>query len=96
MVLKGDKEFAISGKQKDSVREETDAVSGTTIMSVRNQHQKPLHPLNLQRKEVEVRREKGTSEAGVRLGRPIDSRAETSLKVLALICEQRLWVTSFR
>ena len=30
MVLKEDKEFAIHGKQKDTVREETDAVSGTT------------------------------------------------------------------
>ena len=68
MVLKGDKEFAVSGKQKDSVREETNAV-------LRNQHQKPLHPRSHQHKEVEVRRVKGTSEAGVRLGRPLDSRA---------------------
>ena len=52
--------------------------SGTIIMSVRNQHQKPLHPLSHQHQEVEVRREKGTSEAGVRLGRPIDRRAKTS------------------
>ena len=34
MVLKEDKEFAISGEQEDSVREETNAVSGTTVMSV--------------------------------------------------------------
>ena len=46
VVLKKDKEFAISGKQEGSVREETNAVSGTTIMSVRNQHRKPLHPLS--------------------------------------------------
>ena len=38
----------------------------------------PLHPLSHQNKEVEVRREKGTSEAGVRLERWIDMRAETS------------------
>ena len=50
MVLKGDKEFAVSGKQKDSVREETNAV-------LRNQHQKPFHPLSNQHREVEVRRE---------------------------------------
>ena len=31
-----------------------------------------------QHKDVEVRRGKGTSEAGVRLGSRIDSRAETS------------------
>ena len=30
MVLKMDKEFAINGKQKGSVREETSVVSGTT------------------------------------------------------------------
>ena len=78
MVLKEDKEFAISGKQKDNVREETNAVSGTTVMSVQNRHQKPFHPLSHQHQEVEVRREKGFSEAGVRLGRPIDSRAKTS------------------
>ena len=60
MVLKGDKEFAVSGKQKDSVREETNAV-------LRNQHQKPLHPLSYQHREVEVRREnnvRGRSESG--------------------------------
>ena len=75
---------AINGKQKDSVRGETNAVSSTTMMSVRNQHQKPLHPLSHQRKEVEVRWEKGTSEAGVRPGSSRDSRAETSWKVFAL------------
>ena len=79
VVLKEDKENAINGKQKDSVREETNVVSGTMKISVRNQHQKPLHPLSHQHKEmVEVRREKETSEARVRLGRPIDSGAGTS------------------
>ena len=57
MVLKGDKEFAIYGKQEGSVREETNAVSGTTVTSVQDQHPKPLHPLSHQHKEVEVRRE---------------------------------------
>ena len=84
MALKDEKEFAFSGKQKGSVREETNGVSGTKVMNVQNRHQKPLHPLNHQYQEVEVRREKGASEAGVRLGRPIDSRAETSWKVLEL------------
>ena len=78
MVLKDEKEFAVSGKQKGSVREETNAVSGTTVMSVQNRHRKPLHPLSHQHKEVEMRREKGASEAGARLGRPIGSRAKTS------------------
>ena len=78
MVLKEDKEFAISGKQKGSVRDETNSVSGTTVMSVQNQHQKPLHPLSHQHKEVEVRREKGPSEVGAHLGSPIDGRAKTS------------------
>ena len=58
VVLKEDKEFAVGGKQKDSVREETNAVFGTTVMSVQNRHQKPLHPLSHQHQEVEVRREK--------------------------------------
>ena len=84
VVLIEEKEFAISGKQKGSVREETSAVSAATVMSVQNRHRKPLHPLSHHHQEVEVRREKGTSEAGVRLGRPIDSRAKTSWKVLAL------------
>ena len=83
VVLEGDKELAISGKLKDSVREETNAVSGTTVMSVQNRHQKPLHPLNHQHQEVEVRREKGASEAEASLGSPTDSRAKTSGKVLA-------------
>ena len=78
VVLKGDKEFTVSGKQKDSVREETNAVSATTVMCVQNQHQKPFHPLSHQHKEVEVRREKGTSGTGIHLVSPIDIRAETS------------------
>ena len=77
VVLKKDKEFAINGKQKGSVQEEINAVSGTTVMSVQNQHQKPLHLQRHQNQEVEVRREKGASGAGVRPGRPIDSRAKT-------------------
>ena len=64
--------------ERGSVREETNAVSGTTGLGVQYRHQKPLHPLSHQHQEVEVRREKGASEAGVRLGRPIDSRAKTS------------------
>ena len=54
--------------QNGSVREETNAVSDTTVMTVRNQHQKLLHLLSHQHKEVEVRREKGSSDARVRLG----------------------------
>ena len=82
--LKEEKEFAISGKQEGSVREETNAVSGTTVMSVQNRQQKPLHPLSHQHQEVEVRREEGSTEAGVHLGKPIDSRAKTSGKLLEL------------
>ena len=40
--------------------------------------------LSHQLQEEEVRREKGASEAGVRLGRLINSRAKTFRKVLAL------------
>ena len=54
------------------------------VMSVQNQHPKPLHLLSHQHKEVEVRREKEPSEVGVHLGGPIDSRAKTSWKVFAL------------
>ena len=77
-MLKEDKENAISGKQKDSVREGTSVVSGTMKTSVQNRHQRPLHPLSHQHKEVEVRRGRRATEAGVHLGRPIDSRAKTS------------------
>ena len=62
-MLKEDKENAINGKQKDSVREETSVVSGTIKISVQNQHPKPLHPLNHQHKEIDVHRGKRTSEA---------------------------------
>ena len=64
---------------KGHVRVETNAVRGTTVMSVQNQHQKPLHPLShqhKQHKEVQVHRGNRTSEAGVHLGSPIDSRAK--------------------
>ena len=79
MVLKEEKEFAISGKQKDSVREETNAVSSTTVVSVQNRHQKPRILLSHQHQEVEVRLEKETSsEAEAGLASPTDSRAKTS------------------
>ena len=73
-----EKEFAISGKQKGSVREETNAVSGTRVMIVQNRHQKPLRPLSHQHQEEEVHREKGASEAEASLGSPTDRRAKTS------------------
>ena len=78
MVLKKEKDFAISKNQKVSVREETNAVSDTTVMIVQNRHQKPLHPRSHQHQEVEVRREKGVAEAEASLGSPTDSRAKTS------------------
>ena len=65
MALKEEKEFAVSGKQKDSVGEETSAVSGTRVTIVQNRHQKPLHFVSHEHQEVEVRREKGASEVGV-------------------------------
>ena len=76
MALKEKREFASGGKRKGSVREETNAVSGTKDMKVQNRHQKPPHPLSHQHQEVEVRRERGGSEAGVLLGSSIDSRAK--------------------
>ena len=83
VVLDEDKKFAISGKQKDNVREETNAVSSTVKISVQNRHQKPLHRLNHQHKEVEVRRGKRISEDGVNLGSSLDSRAKTTWKAFA-------------
>ena len=77
-VLKEDKENAMNGKQKDSVREETSVVAGTMRISVQSRHQTPLRPPNHQHKEVEVRRGKRTSEAGVHLGSSRDSRAKTA------------------
>ena len=82
-VLEEDRENVINGQQKDSVREETSVVSGTMRISVQIRHQKPLHPLNHQHKEVEVRRGKRTSTAGVRLGSSLGSRAKTAEKVFA-------------
>ena len=77
--------------KKVSARRETNAVSGTRVTVVRNRHRKPLHRLSHQHQEVEVRREKGASEAEASLGRPIDSRAKTSWKVLALIYVGDYW-----
>ena len=82
VALKEEKKVAISGKQKAtgdqcSFRHESDdrapkPTSKTTP---------PPQPL---KHEVEVRREKETSEAEASLGSPTDSRAKTSGKVLAL------------
>ena len=58
MVLKEDKEFAIIGKPKDSIREETSVVSDTMEINGENLPQNLLHvPFN-QYQEVEARREK--------------------------------------
>ena len=75
MVLKEEKVLVTSGKKRGSVREETNAVSGTSVVIVQNRHQKPLHPLSHQHQEVELRREKIASEAKASLGSPTDSRA---------------------
>ena len=77
--------------EKASVREETSAVSGLTLVGAQNQYQKMFHPLSHQHKEVEVRREKKPSKVGVRLGSPIDSRAKTSWKVFALNYLVTIW-----
>ena len=45
VVLKEDQENATNGKQKDNVREEIIAVSGTMRKSAQNRHQSPLHSL---------------------------------------------------
>ena len=77
MVLKEDQENAINGEQKDSVREETLAVSRTMETSVQNRHQSPLRLLNHRHKRmVEVLREERVSNAGVRLGSQLDNRTE--------------------
>ena len=59
-------EFGTRGKSKASVRKETDAVSGTTVMNV----QKPTP-------KTVPRREKEASEAEASLRSSIDSRLKT-------------------
>ena len=65
--------------KRTGVRGETNAVSGTRVTIVENRHRKPLHPLShqLQKHEVEVRREKETSEAEASLRSSNDSRENT-------------------
>ena len=55
--IERDEEFAISGKQKDSVREETNAVSGDE--HVKSAPKKKLHPLstNTKRKKCVEKKE---------------------------------------
>ena len=62
-------------KAKKAVFERSDG--GWTC---KNRHQKPLHPLSHRHKEVDVRRKKKNSEAGVDLESSIDSRAKTFWK----------------
>ena len=84
VVLKEDWENAINGKQKDNVREEIIAVSGSMKIRVQNRHQSPLRLLNhRQKRMVEVHREERVSEAGVHLGSLLDNRAEITSKVRA-------------
>ena len=78
MALSEEMEFALSGKKKGSVREETKEVSGTRVTIMQDRHQKMRHPLSHQHQEVEVRKEKEASEAEASLGSPTDSCAKTS------------------
>ena len=80
MALKEETVFVTIGKKKCRARRETHVVSGMRAMIVQNRHQKPRHPLSHQllKHEVEVRREKETSEAEASLGCSIDSRVNTS------------------
>ena len=72
-------------RKKGRVRRESNVVSGVRVRIVQSRYEKPRHPLShqLEEHEVEVRREKETSEAGAILGSSIDRRASTSWKVLA-------------
>ena len=84
VALKEEKESAIIGKQKGSVREETSAVSDTRVMIVQSRHQEPLHPLSHQHQEVEVRREKRSLRGRSQSGKSNRQPCKTSCKVLAL------------
>ena len=77
VVLKEDQENAIIGEQKGQCSR---GDSCSFWHDDENKRAKPTPksaPLNHQNQEVEVRRERA-SEAGLRLGRPIDSHAKTS------------------
>ena len=67
-------------RKKGSVRSETNVVSGMGVTIVQDRHRKPYQTLshNLQKHKVQVRQDKGTSEAEANLGSSIDSRANTS------------------
>ena len=67
--------------KNDNVQEETNAVSGTTVMSVRNRQQKQIHRLNHQHKRGG--RASRIKKAGVHLGSSLDSRAKITWKVFA-------------
>ena len=58
IFLKGDQEFAISGKQKGRVREETSVVSGTTEMSVQKPTPQTAPPIEPPTQRDELRRGK--------------------------------------
>ena len=77
VALREEKEFAIRGKQNDSVREETNAVSATIPKIVRkNQNTLPLHLPSQLFHEVEVCQRREASEAKVTMGPFFDIRAD--------------------
>ena len=67
MALKEDKENAINGKQKDSICDETDVVSGAMERNGKKPTPKSAPSSVPTNTEVDVRREKRASEAGVPL-----------------------------
>ena len=86
MSLKEDKAFVTSGKEKASVRKETNAVSGMRVTIVhRNENPMPPHLLSHPCHEVEVCRGKEVSEAKVPMVPFFDNRAESIERYLHAI-----------
>ena len=77
MALKEENVFVTSGKNKTSVRKETNAGSGMRATIVRkNQNTKPPRLPSPRCHEVEVRRGKEVSEAKVTMVPFFDNRAD--------------------
>ena len=75
-ALKGNQQKAISGEQKNSVQEETPAVSVTETISGDRQHNRPLLLQDSRRKMTEEDfRKEAPQEEGVHLERKVKDRA---------------------
>ena len=82
-ALSGNREIAVSGQQKESVRKKTHGVSATMRVNVENLRVLPVLLVNCRRTMGNIFEKKGRPEAAVYLKKSFEDRASVTLMEIA-------------